>query len=36
MLQFKTGGAPVEEFLAELIKRYVRVQGGDVQAVFGR
>jgi TP901 family phage tail tape measure protein len=37
VLKLQTGGGnAVEEFLAELIKRYVRIQGGDVQQVFGQ
>lgn len=35
-LVVSTSGSSVEEFLAEIIRRYVRVKGGDVQAVFGR
>lgn len=36
VLQFKTGGTPIEEFLAQIIRNYVKVQGGDVQQTFGR
>jgi len=36
VLQLRTAGAPLDELLAEIIRRYVKVQGGDVQQVFGR
>lgn len=36
VLEVRSSGSPVDDFLAELIRRYVRVQGGgDVQAAFG-
>lgn len=35
-LEVVSGGTPVQDFLAELIRNYVRVYGGgDVQAAFG-
>lgn len=36
VLQFRSGGTPVEEFIAEILRNYVKVRGGDVQLVFGR
>lgn len=36
VLEVRSSGAPVDDFLAELIRRYVRIRGGNVQAVFGR
>lgn len=38
VLQLRTSGAggAIEEFLAEIIRNYVKVQGGDVQTVLGR
>jgi hypothetical protein len=36
VLELKTSGGMIEEFLAEIIRRYVNIQGGDVQQVFGR
>jgi phage-related protein len=36
-LEVRSSGRAVDDFLAELIRRYVRVQGGgDVQVAFGR
>lgn len=36
VLEVRSGGSRMDDFIAELIRRYVRVNGGDVQAVFGR
>lgn len=30
-----TSGTPIEEFLAEIIRKYVSIQGGDVQQTLG-
>jgi len=35
-LKIQTSGSAVDDFIAEIIRRYVKVQGGDVQQVFGR
>lgn len=35
-LTVETGGAPMDQLLATLIRKYVRVNGGDVQKVLGR
>lgn len=35
-LEVASGGSTLEQLLAEFIRNYVRVQGGDVQTVFGR
>ncbi|HET6286357.1 MAG TPA: hypothetical protein VFG15_06365 [Amycolatopsis sp.] len=35
VLEFAGGGTPLEDLLMEVIRKYVRVRGGDVQAVFG-
>jgi hypothetical protein len=34
-LRVDTAGSAMDELLAELLRKYVRVQGGDVQAVLG-
>jgi hypothetical protein len=36
VLEFASGGSPVDELFVQLLRRYVRVQGGDVQAVIGQ
>lgn len=36
VLEFKTNGSSIEELLMSIIRRYIRVNGGDVQAVLGR
>jgi hypothetical protein len=36
VLKVESGGSRMDDFIAELIRKYVRVNGGDVQAVFGR
>lgn len=36
VLEVRSGGAPADALLAEFIRRYVRVRGGNVQTVFGR
>jgi hypothetical protein len=36
VLRVETGGDPMDLLLAQLIRRYVRVNGGNVQTVFGR
>lgn len=35
VLEFQGGGTPLEDLLMEVIRKHVRVRGGDVQAVFG-
>ncbi|QYN26683.1 hypothetical protein [Amycolatopsis sp. DSM 110486] len=35
-LHVTSGGGRLEEFFVEMIRRFVRVQGGDVQQVFGQ
>lgn len=35
-LRVETGGSRMDDLLVELIRRYVRVNGGDVQAVLGQ
>jgi hypothetical protein len=36
ILEVRSGGAPADALVAEMIRRYVRVRGGNVQTVFGR
>jgi hypothetical protein len=36
VLRVESGGSRMDDFLAEMIRRYVRVNGGDVQKVLGR
>lgn len=36
VLEFRGGSTPIGEFLARIIRDYVKVQGGDVQTTFGR
>lgn len=35
-MEINSGPSPFDEVLAEIIRKYVRVRGGDVQTVFGR
>lgn len=34
-LEINSSGAAVDEFLAQILRKYVRTRGGNVQAVFG-
>jgi hypothetical protein len=36
VLEINSSGAPMDEMLAQMIKKYVRIRGGDVQIAFGR
>jgi hypothetical protein len=36
VLRVDTAGSQMDEFFAQMLKKYVRVNGGNVQAIFGR
>ena len=36
VLEVHSGGSRMDDFIAELIRRYVKINGGNVQAVFGQ
>lgn len=36
VLEVRSGGAPLDDLLVQLIRKYVRVNGGDVQTVLGQ
>jgi len=35
VLEIKSGGSKMDDLLVELLRKYIRVQGGDVQGVLG-